>query len=158
MMRGAQNILDKHPEIKLVANQAGQWDATKARAVIATVIQQNPDLCGVVGFWDVMDLGAAAAIKESGKSIVLVTSGGGEQMACDNVANGVFQEEIAYPVLQQGQSLTDMVSMVLQSGQPAGKEKVVIYTPRPQDHQGNPASRDVLERQEPEELTLPLAC
>ena len=129
MMRGAQNTLDKHPEIKLVANQAGQWDATKARAVIATVIQQNPDLCGVVGFWDVMDLGAAAAIKESGKSIVLVTSGGGEQMACDNVANGVFQEEIAYPVLQQGQSLTDMVSMVLQSGQPAGKEKVVIYTP-----------------------------
>jgi ribose transport system substrate-binding protein len=49
---------------------------------MATVIQQNPDLCGVVGFWDVMDLGAAAAIKESGKSIVLVTSGGGEQRAC----------------------------------------------------------------------------
>ena len=32
-----------------------------------------------------------------------MTSGGGEQMACDNVAKGVFQEEIAYPVLQQGQ-------------------------------------------------------
>jgi ABC-type sugar transport system substrate-binding protein len=101
MMKGAANILAKHPEIKLVANQAGEWDATKARAIVATVIQQNPDLCGVVGFWDVMDLGAAAAIKESAKSIVLVTSGGGERMACDNVASGVFQEEIAYPVLQQ---------------------------------------------------------
>lgn len=129
MAKGAENVLAKHPEIKLVANQAGDWDATKARAVVATVIQQNPDLCGVVGFWDVMDLGAAAAIKESGKPIVLVTSGGGEQMACDNVEKGVFQEEIAYPVLQQGQSLSDMVSMVLQDGQEAGKQKVVIYTP-----------------------------
>jgi ribose transport system substrate-binding protein len=129
MMKGAENILNKHPEIKLVANQAGDWDATKARAVVATVIQQNPDLCAVVGFWDVMDLGAAAAIKESGKPIALVTSGGGEQMACDNVEKGVFAEEIAYPVLQQGQDLTDMVAMVLQNGQPAGKQKVVIYTP-----------------------------
>ena len=56
------------------------------------MIQQNPDLCGVVGFWDVMDLGAAAAIKESGKPIALVTSGGGEQMACDNVEKGVFDK------------------------------------------------------------------
>jgi ABC-type sugar transport system substrate-binding protein len=129
MMKGAENILAKHPEIKVVSNQGADWDATKAHAIISTVIQQNPDLCGVVGFWDVMDLGAAAAIKESGKPIVLVTSGGGEQMACDNVEKGVFQEEIAYHVLQQGQDLTDMVAMLLQNGQPAGKQKVVIYTP-----------------------------
>src|SRR5580698_7244965 len=63
MMKGAANVFSKHPEIKVVANQAGEWDATKAQSVISTVIQQNPDLCGVAGFWDVMDLGAAAAIK-----------------------------------------------------------------------------------------------
>ena len=68
MMKGAENVFTKHPEIKVVANQAGEWDATKARSIIATVIQQNPDLCGVVGFWDVMDLGAAAAIKEFGQA------------------------------------------------------------------------------------------
>src|SRR5471030_1970306 len=113
MMKGADNVLTKHPEIKLVANQAGEWDATKARAVVSTVIQQNPDLCGVIGFWDVMDLGAAAAIKESGKPIVLVTSGGGEQMACDNVEKGAFLEEIAYHVLDQGRDLNDMIATVL---------------------------------------------
>jgi ribose transport system substrate-binding protein len=41
----------------------------------------------------------------------------------------VFQEEIAYHVLNQGQDLTDVVTTVLESGQPAGKEKIVIYTP-----------------------------
>ncbi len=50
-------------------------------------------------------------------------------MACDNVEKGVFQEEIAYHVLDQGRDLTDMVTTVLESGLPAGKEKVVIYTP-----------------------------
>ena len=129
MLKGAENVLAKHPEIKLVANQAADWDANKARNVIATVIQQNPDLCGVVGFWDVMDLGAAAAIKESGKSIALVTSGGGEQMACDNVEKGVFQEEIAYHVMDIGRDLTDVIQVILESGLPAGKEKIVIYSP-----------------------------
>jgi ribose transport system substrate-binding protein len=130
MMKGVDNALAKHPEIKLVANVAGEWDATKAQAVVSTVIQQNPDLCGVVGFWDVMDLGAAAAIKESGKPITLVTSGGGEQMACDNVEKGVFSKEIAYQVMDQGRDLNDMIATVLESGLPAGKLKAVIYSPQ----------------------------
>jgi ribose transport system substrate-binding protein len=130
MMKGVENAFSKHPEIKTVANVAGEWDASKAHAVISTVIQQNPDLCGIVGFWDVMDLGAAAAIKESGKPIVLVTSGGGEQMACDNVEKGVFDKEIAYQVMDQGRDLNDMISTVLETGLPAGKLKAVIYSPQ----------------------------
>jgi ribose transport system substrate-binding protein len=130
MMKGVENIFTKHPEIKVVANLAGEWDATKAHSIISTVIQQNPDLCGVVGFWDVMDLGAAAAIKESGKPIALVTSGGGEQMACDNVAKGAFDKEIAYQVMDQGRDLNDMIATVLQSGLPAGKLKAVVYSPQ----------------------------
>jgi ribose transport system substrate-binding protein len=130
MMKGVENVFTKHPEIKTVANQAGEWDATKARSIISTVIQQNPDLCGVVGFWDVMDLGAAAAIKESGKPIALVTSGGGEQMACDNVEKGAFEKEIAYQVMDQGRDLNDMIVTVLESGQQAGKLKAVVYSPQ----------------------------
>jgi ABC-type sugar transport system substrate-binding protein len=130
MMKGVENALAKNPNIKLVANQAGEWDATKAHSVIATVIQQNPDLCGVIGFWDVMDLGAAAAIKESGKPIVLVTSGGGEQMACDNVDKGAFAEEIAYQVMDQGRDLNDMIAAVIENGESAGKMKAVIYSPQ----------------------------
>jgi ribose transport system substrate-binding protein len=130
MMKGVENALSKHPEIKLVANVAGEWDATKAHAVISTVIQQNADLCGIIGFWDVMDLGAAAAIKESGKPIVLVTSGGGEEMACNNVEKGAFDKEIAYQVMDQGRDLNDMITTVLESGLPAGKLKAVIYSPQ----------------------------
>ena len=77
-----------------------------------------------------MDLGAAAAIKESGKPITLVTSGGGEQMACNNVEKGVFYKEVAYQVMQQGRDLNDMIATVLETGLPAGKLKAVIYSPQ----------------------------
>ena len=59
-------MLAKHPEIKVVSNQAADWDASKAKAITQTVLKQNPDLCGIVGFWDGMDIGTAAAIKEAG--------------------------------------------------------------------------------------------
>src|SRR5450755_4685473 len=130
MMKGVENVFTKHPEIKVVANLAGEWDATKAHSIVSTVIQQNPDLCGVVGFWDVMDLGAAAAIKESGKPIVLVTSGGAEQMACDNVMKGAFDTEIGYHVLDEGRDLNDVIATLLESGLPAGQHKIVLYSPQ----------------------------
>ena len=130
MEKGVENVLATHPEIKMVSNQAANWDATKAQGIISTVIQQNPDLCAVIGFWDVMDLGAAAAIKDSGKPIALVTSGGAEQMACDNVAKGVFDTEIGYHVLDEGRDLNDAIAMILEAGLPAGKQKIVLYSPQ----------------------------
>jgi Periplasmic binding protein domain len=65
-LKGVENILAKHPEIKVVSSQAADWDAAKAKAIVQTVLKQNPDLCGIVGFWDGMDIGDAAAVKEAG--------------------------------------------------------------------------------------------
>src|ERR1700684_247078 len=65
-LKGVENVLAQHPEIKVVSSQAADWDAAKAKAVTQTVVKQNPDLCGIVGFWDGMDIGTAAAVKEAG--------------------------------------------------------------------------------------------
>ena len=65
-LRGVSNILEKNPDIKVVSNQAADWDSTKARAITETTLQQHPDLCGIVGFWDGMDIGTGAAVKEAG--------------------------------------------------------------------------------------------
>src|SRR5580658_8718957 len=64
-LKGVENLLAQHPEIKVVSSQAADWDAAKAKAITQTVLKQNPDLCGIVGFWDGMDIGTAAAVKEA---------------------------------------------------------------------------------------------
>ena len=106
----------------------------------------------MVGFWDVMDLGAAAAIKESGKPIVLVTSGGGEQMACDNVDKGVFDKEIAYQVMDQGRDLNDMISTVLEI-RPAGRQAQGGHLQPAAHHlQGDASAWPLLERERTQEI------
>ena len=55
--------LKDNDDIEIVSSQTGDWDQSKARGITQTVIQQNPDLCGIIGFWDVMDAGTGAAIQ-----------------------------------------------------------------------------------------------
>src|ERR1700760_2877178 len=52
-LKGVENVLAKHPEVKVVSSQAADWDAAKAKAITQTVLKQNPDLCGIVGFWEI---------------------------------------------------------------------------------------------------------
>lgn len=127
-MQGIDNVLSKHPEIKVVSNQAADWDSTKAKNIAATVIQQNPDLCGITGFWDVMDAGSAAAIKESGKNIYLLTQGGGNQTACDALANGTFSEVAVFFVPGQARDMADLIKQMLQLKQKPGSVKTTLFT------------------------------
>lgn len=128
-LNAISEALGKRDDITIVSSQTADWDQSKAHGIAQTVIQQNPDLCGIVGFWDVMDAGTGAAIKESGKDIYLITSGGGNKTACQGVDNGTFNEVISYDVEGQGRDLNDMIKVLLQSRDNAGVQKLVLYTP-----------------------------
>lgn len=130
--RGIDNVLSHHPEIRIVSDQASDWDASKARSITATVIQQHPDLCGIIGFWDGHDIGTAAALREAGKldSVYLVTSGGGAQKAsCDNVSNGNFDELISYDVPGQARDLLSVFKLLLQTNPKSGSQPFALYSP-----------------------------
>ena len=68
MNEAAFKVFAQHPEIKVVSNQASDWEPEKARQITATVLQQNPDLCAVFGHWDVHTMGAGKAVKDAGIS------------------------------------------------------------------------------------------
>ncbi|MBE7939707.1 MULTISPECIES: sugar ABC transporter substrate-binding protein [Ramlibacter] len=130
-LKGVENVLAKHPEVKVVSNQAADWDAAKAKALTQTVLKQHPDLCGIVGFWDGMDIGTAAAIKEAGLTgkVFLATSGGGEQRgACDQVKAGGIDLDLSYDVPTQASNMAAMIKWLLQGGMKAGAARQNIYT------------------------------
>lgn len=130
-LKGVENVLAKNPQLKVVSNQAADWDAAKAKALTQTVLKQNPDLCGIVGFWDGMDIGTAAAIKEAGLTgkVFLATSGGGEQKgACDLVKSGAIDYDISYDVPTQASNMAAMVKWLVQGGVKPGAAKQNIYT------------------------------
>lgn len=128
-MQGINNVLSQHPDMQIVSNQAADWDSTKARNITATVIQQHPDLCGVTGFWDVMDIGTAAAIKESGKDVYMLTQGGGSRLACDGLTDGSYSEVAVFFVPGQARDMATMIKHLLQQGQAPGTTRTTLFTP-----------------------------
>ncbi len=129
--QGIDPVLKAHPEIKVVSDQAADWDSSKARAIMQTVMQQNPDLCGVIGFWDTMDVGTGSAIREAGKTgdVFLVTSGGGSDTACTNIENGTFGAELSYDVPKQGADMNADIRTLLQNKPKPGAERITQITP-----------------------------
>ncbi len=130
-LKGVENVLAKNPDVKVVSSQAADWDAAKAKAITQTVLKQNPDLCGIVGFWDGMDIGTAAAVKEAGLTgkVFLATSGGGEQKgACEQVKSGAFDLDLSYDVPTQASNMAASIKWLLQNPGKTGTAKGSIYT------------------------------
>jgi ribose transport system substrate-binding protein len=130
-LKGVENILAKNPDIKVVSSQAADWDAAKAKAITQTVLKQNPDLCGIVGFWDGMDIGTAAAVKEAGLTgkVFVATSGGGERKgACELVKSGAFDLDMSYDVPTQAADMAGAIKWLLSSGVKPGSVKGSMYT------------------------------
>ncbi len=128
-MQGINNVLSQHSDMQIVSSQAADWDSTKARNITATVIQQHPDLCGITGFWDVMDIGTAAAIKESGKDVYMLTQGGGSRLACDGLTDGSYSEVAVFFVPAQARDMATMIKHLLQQGQAPGSTRTTLFTP-----------------------------
>jgi ribose transport system substrate-binding protein len=131
LKHGIMNVLAKHPEIQIVSDQAANYDPAKARAIMETVLQQHPDLCGAVGVWDSQDVGIGAAVEAAGKQgqVYVVTSGGGNQNGCDNVEKGLLSMNISYNSPLMGHVAAQQIAELLTSSDAAGSRKANYFTP-----------------------------
>ncbi|RFB88731.1 sugar ABC transporter substrate-binding protein [Rhizobium leguminosarum bv. trifolii] len=128
---GIMKVLEKNPDFKVVAKPDSNWDATTSRNVTTTMLQQHPDMCGIIDFWDGDATGASAAIRDAKlqDKVFLVTTGGGEKAAdCDNLENGTYGAVVMTDLHHQSRDINAIIKFLLQSGQPAGTSKTFIYT------------------------------
>jgi ribose transport system substrate-binding protein len=128
---GIMDVLNKHPEFEVVAKPDSNWDATTSRNVTTTMLQQHPDLCAIIDFWDGDAVGASAAIRDAGMQdkVLLVTTGGGEKTAdCDKIADGTYGAVVMTELAQESYNMVTMIKYLLQSGQPPGTSSPFVYT------------------------------
>jgi len=127
---GVMDTLNKDKAIKVVSNQAALWDANNALNITNTVIQQHPDLCASIGFWGIMESGAAQAIRNAGKidDVKVYASGEGSQLDCDQVNSGNFYKFLSYTATSQGHDLMMAAQTVLESGEKPGTKNLEYYT------------------------------
>lgn len=70
--KGYNDTLKQYPGLKKVAVQSANWNQTEAFQKMQTIIQQFPNIKGVICGNDTMALGAYAALKAAGKDKVIV--------------------------------------------------------------------------------------
>ncbi len=127
---GIMNIVSQHDHLSIAAQPYTDWDATKAQAAATTMIQQHPDLCAIIDFWDGTAVGTAAAIRAAGRTgeIRLITTGGGEEIDCKMLNEGTIDALVSTEVPKQSHAVNGTIKLLLQSGLPAGTMSIFNYT------------------------------
>jgi D-xylose transport system substrate-binding protein len=73
--QGYNEALKAAPQYKVVADQSGEWDATKAGQVFDQMYTQHPDIIGAVVANDTMSGGVIARLKANGEQGKILTTG-----------------------------------------------------------------------------------
>lgn len=114
--------------LTVVANQPQSYDATKAHDMAVTVMQQHPNLCGFIGTWDNMMIGAANAVKQAGKTgQVVVYTSDSSVTGCKALADGTLTKALDYGVGVMGDQIAALVQFYMQTKIPPGTERVAVF-------------------------------
>lgn len=124
------NKVAKAKGMKLVAEQTAGLDPTKAASIARAMLEQHPDLCGLVGTYDEMMIGAGNAVKSvgsQGKVGVWTTSAG--NAGCEGAKSGAFTASTASSGPRLSIAIPAVTKMLLQSNIAAGTSHFAVYTP-----------------------------
>lgn len=126
--QGAREILKQYPNIKLLANQTGEWDRAKAMSLMENWIQSfGPQINAVFAHNDEMGLGAVKALTDAGmKDKVIVVSIDAIPDALQAVKKGTLDATVFQNAEQQGSKAID-TAIKAAKGQPYEKQTLVPF-------------------------------
>jgi len=100
--RGAKEVLDQHPEIKMVADAVADWIQAKAYDRMTEILRAQPKIDVVYGHNDPMAVGAYLAARELGREKETIFVGvdglGGPAGGIRKVMDGVLAATFVYPL------------------------------------------------------------
>ena len=99
---GAQEIIEQHPDIKIIKEPVADWLQSRARERMTEVLSVEPEIDVVYGHNDPMAIGAFLAAKEVGREQEMIFIGidalGGPAGGIRKVMDGVLAASFIYPL------------------------------------------------------------
>jgi erythritol transport system substrate-binding protein len=123
---GYHSILDKFPNMKMVAQQTANWDQTQAYNVMQTILQAHPDIKGVISGNDTMAVGAEAALIAANRPDVIVVGFDGSPDAATSIMKGQMKATVLQPIVQLSQQAVDEADKYLKTGSTGMDEKQTV--------------------------------
>ena len=131
--QGYHDVLDKLPNMKMVAQQTANWSQTEALTVMESILQANPNIKGVIAGNDTMALGAQAALLAAGKKDVIVVGFDGSDDAIQSIGKGELKATSLQPVAEMANQAAIQADEYIKNGKASKPEKqsidMVLITP-----------------------------
>jgi len=135
--RGFHDVIDKYPDMKMVARQAANWSQTEGFQKIETMLQANPGVQGVIAGNDTMALGAVAALKAAGREDVIVVGFDGTPDAIEAVRAGDLKATVLQPAWRIAEMAVEQAHQYLTTSETGQPEKqsidCILVTPENAD-------------------------
>jgi len=123
---GFHEVLDKVPTLKLVSAQSANWSQEEAFQKTETVLQAHPQLAGIIAGNDTMAVGAAAAVKSSGRQGIVITGFDGSPDAISAIQSGDMDATTLQPAVLIAKLAVKEADQFLKTGSTGQPEKQVI--------------------------------
>lgn len=68
--RGAKEIFDKYPEIKILTREFAQWGVAQAKSAMASILPAYPEISGIWAGGGAMTQGAMESFTDAGKAMI----------------------------------------------------------------------------------------
>jgi erythritol transport system substrate-binding protein len=124
--RGFHDILDKYPDLKMVARQSANWDQREAFQKVETMIQGHRTIKGVIAGNDTMALGAMAALKAAGLAQVIVVGFDGSPDAIASIKAKDMRATVLQPAAAIARMAVDQAHRLITSGSTGQPEKQAV--------------------------------
>lgn len=124
----ANEVFKRHPGIKILESQAGNWSREKSLSVMQAMLLKHKDVDAVWAADDDMALGAEQALKEAGRTgDVFIVGGGGMKDIVKRIGENdpLYPATVTYPPSMIAYGISQAV-ITLQ----AGKDKALGFMPR----------------------------
>lgn len=124
--RGFHDVLDKYPDLTMVARQSANWSQTEAFQKMETIIQGSRGIAGVIAGNDTMALGAVAALKAAGLPGVVVVGFDGSPDAIASIKAGELKATVLQPAAQLARTAVDQAHAYITTGARPAVEKQAL--------------------------------
>ena len=135
--QGYHDVLDQIPGMEMVAQQTANWSQTEGYSVMETLLQQNPEIKGVICGNDTMALGAQAALLTAGRADVICVGFDGSDDAIESIMKGELKATSLQPVAEMATQAAIQADKWIKTGSTGKPEKqsidMVLLTPKNAD-------------------------
>ncbi|MCK5768397.1 MAG: D-ribose ABC transporter substrate-binding protein [Candidatus Atribacteria bacterium] len=124
--QGYHDVLDEIPGMEMVAQQTANWSQTEGYSVMETLLQQHPEIKGVICGNDTMALGAQAALLTAGRADVICVGFDGSDEAIESIMKGELKATSLQPVAEMALQAAVQADKWIKTGKTGKPEKQSI--------------------------------